>query len=370
MGIGIGNLAAIINKARLITCTSNDFQLTDSQIIDYINSFYLFDFPAQFRSLKLKDIYTFNTVRGVDVYPFDSEHFSTVEAPAMCMKRHIKLFQEPWSFYRANYNWQYCNNFTFGNGGTGPYTGFASPAGNTNPNLIIIRSQNNNPMVQSPLNSTQVFPAGVPVPFPQTNISRVQNILITTFDINGNTINVTDDGEGNLIGQQVATPSTISYTTGAITLNFTVGILAGTPIQIQYNPSQMTIPLSILFYQNQFTLRPVPIGGFTIEIVAYRLPSQVLLGTLNDDVPNYAGVPEQAEWWETLAYGAAKKIFEDRLDSDGVQFCDKGLAERYTLNYTRTYAQIGTQRIQTIFSDQLTHNYDGGGWGWGSGGGF
>ena len=193
-------------------------------------------------------------------------------------------------------------------------------------------------------------------------VSRVQNILITANISNGSTLNVTDDGSGNLIGD--AASGAIDYGTGAITnLVFTQNVPSGNPIQIQYNPVQLSIPLSILFFQNQFTLRPVPDRGYTIELTAYRQPSQALANTAA-----FAGNPELSEWWEAIAVGAAKKIYEDRLDSDGVALMDKMLRERYALADTRTYAQIGNQRVSTIFADQLTNNYgNSGGFGAGSG---
>lgn len=353
--MSIATLADIITKVRRLTGSGTSLQLTDAQIIDYINSFYLYDFPAEFRSLKLKDRYTFNTIRGVDVYPFDSEHYTTVESPCYCAKREIKLFQSPWSFWGVNYNWQYQQNLTQGNGTTGPYTGTLS-------STPIIRSVNNNPMVTTNTSSTQVFPAGTPTTFPQANISRVQNLLITANRAYGSTLNVTDDGAGNLIGD--CTAGTINYETGAISVTFSSTVPSGENINVQYNPTQPSIPLSIMFYQNQFTLSPVPDKGYTVELVAYRLPSQAILGSEDPDNPTTTGVPELKEWWETLAFGAAKKIYEDRLDPDGVASMDKSLNERYALNETRTYAQLSSQRIATIYSDQLTGNY-GGNVGWG-----
>jgi hypothetical protein len=79
-----------------------------------------------------------------------------------------------------------------------------------------------------------------------------------------------------------------------------------------------------------------------------------------------SGNPELSEWWEILAVGAAKKIFEERLDSDGVIFIDKMLKERYDIIETRTYAQLGQQRITTIYTDQLNYNYASGGPGFGA----
>ena len=368
--MGIATLQDIITKIRKLTVTSNSTQLTDAQIIDSINSYYLYDFPAQFRSLKLKEKYVFNTVRGIDTYPFDSEHYTTVEAPAYCMKRNIQVFydQTPFqAYYAASMNWQIQNNFTQGNGNPGLYAGSALI--NT-PNTCIVRSQNNNPSVTTPLNSTSNFLVSPTQPtFPLANISRVQNLLITGQIALGQTANVTDDGAGNLIGDCIS--GTIDYSTGVISnLEFTNNIVAGSNIQVQYIPVQMNIPFSILFYQNQFTLRPVPDQGYTIEIIAYRQPSQALLGSSDPNVPNMGGIPELREWWEVLCFGCAKKIYQDRIDMDGVAMMDQFLKDAMDLAQTRTYAELGKQRVPSIYAQQLSNGNDSwnGGWGWGSGG--
>ena len=335
-------LQMIIGKVRRLTGAADPFQLPDVPdpsnpysvgISDYVNSFYLYDFPAQYRALKLKDKYTFNTIQGIDTYAFDSEHYTTIEMPCYCAKREIALFQDPWSFYAVEFNWQNIDFLTSGNGGTGTYSGMTTAT-------PILRSVNNNPAV-----TTNVNVATNPYP-----VSRVQNILITTNTATS-TLNVTDDGNGNLIGD--CTGGTINYFTGQVTgLVFTQSVPQGNPINIQYNPFTPSIPLAILFFQNQFTLRPVPDQGYTIELTAYRQPSQALSTT-----PAFQGNPELSEFWETIAIGAAKKIYEDRLDSDGVALMDKMLAEHYSLNMTRTYAQLGKQRVNTIFADQLNYNY-------------
>lgn len=357
-------LANAVTKTRKLTGSSNSFQVTDSYIVQQMHSFYSYDLPAKFRSLKLKDLYTFTTNIGQATYPFNSELYITVNQPCYCAKREIKLFTDPWNFYGVNYNWQQIETFDTGDGSTGAYDGFttASP---------LIASVNNDP---GPLNNQNLY-------FPQ---SRVQNILITANVIGtngiGETQNVTDDGQGNLIQifqtsnntnqeygwtyyRQYAssTPTvpggaTINYQTGEITgLVFAEPIPAGIPIQIQYNPKKLSIPLAIMFYQNQFTLAPVPDAGYTVELTCYRQPIQALIAA------DMSGNPELSEWWEILAVGAAKKIFEERLDTDGVIYIDKMLKERYDVIETRTCAQIGQQRINTIYTDQLTYNYGLGG---------
>lgn len=342
-------LQMIFSKIRRLTGSSDPFQLPDVPdpnnpnsvgLSDYVNSFYLYDFPAQYRALKLKDLYTFDTIQGIDTYAFNSENYITVEMPCYCMNREIQLFNDPWSFYALNFNWQFQTNFATGNGTTGPYSGFTSAK-------PILRSVNNNPTF------------GIN---PNYQASRVQNLLITANTLTS-TLNVTDDGNGNLIGD--ATAGTVNYLTGQITgLTFTQAVPQGNQIQIQFNPFQPSIPLSILFFQNQFTLRPVPDRGYTIQLVAYRQPSQALANT-----PAFAGNPELSEWWECIAVGAAKKIYEDRLDADGVALMDKMLAERYQAAMTRTYAQLGKQRVSTIYADQLSNSMGNTGWGFGGNGG-
>ena len=337
-------LFMIFAKIRRLVGAADPFQLPDTSdsfdpnsvgLSDYVNSFYFYDLPAQYRALKLKDKYTFDTIYGIDTYAFDSENYTTVEQPCYCAKREIPLFNDPWSFYGLNFNWQYQENFAIGDGTTGAYSGIVS-------STPILRSVNNN----SNLTVN-----------PNYQASRVQNILITVNLAVGSTLNVTDDGNGNLIGD--ATAGTINYGTGAISgLIFTQNIPQGNQIQIQYNPFTASIPLSILFFQNQFTLRPVPDKGYTIELVAYRQPSQALANT-----PAFQGNPELSDWWELIAAGAAKKIFEDRGDDRGIALMDKMLAERYAIAQTRTYAQLGKQRISTLFADQLQHSY-GQGIGW------
>lgn len=357
--MSIATLQDIIIKTRKLTGSASDFQLTDAQIIDYINSFYLYDFPAQFRSLKLQDKFVFVTQRGIDTYPFDWEHYTTIQQPVFCAKREIALFYNLWSFWGGWFNWQYQQNFLSGDGTAGPYTGITS----SNP---IIRSYNNNPAVQSLLFNTSSNVSHQPT-YPQTNIGRAMNILITANISFGQTLNVTDDGGGNLIGDCVS--GTIDYETGAVSnLVFTQTIPANNVITIMYNPANMAMPQSILFFQNQFVLKPTPDKGYTIEMVAYRQPSQAILGSINPSAPNYSGTPELLEWWECLAFGAAKKIYEDRLDSDGVALMDKSLEERYQVAYTRTYAELGKQRMSTIFADQLSNN-NAGGYGWFGGAG-
>ena len=338
-----GTLADIYQMARDLTGSGNDFQTTDPVLGDRLDSFYFFDFPAKFRSLKLKDKYIFNTIQGQDVYAFDSEHYETVQMPCMIEKRPVQLYQVPDQFnglYGINngVGQQFEQNFATGANSKGPYSGTVAAINSAT--TWLVRSVNTDPVANP------------------NHIGIEQNILITA-NTGAGTLNVFDDGNGNLIGD--ASAGSINYQTGVITgLIFTSSIPSGNPIQIQCLPAQLNTPLAILFFQNQFTLRPVPDKGYTVELVAYRRPSQAL--------ENNAGFyPELTEWWETLAYGIALKIYERRLDPDGIALMEAGLKKRYELNETRTYAQLGKQRMATTFAAQLDNGvYSGYGNGYGS----
>ena len=362
-----GILQDILEKAREVGAAGNNSQVTDVKLIKMLNSFYLNDLPDDMRILKLKDVYTFNTIRGIDTYPFDFDQWSTIGAPVTCAKGSIILYQDSQAFYAYNFNVQ--KNFQFAqcNKTAGPYVGQVPGLPN---DTVILRSYNNNPMANTLETASGVFPSNYPPNFNsptplQPNISRVQNILITANTSNG-TCNVTDDGNGNLIGACIA-GGTINYVTGAISdLTFTSVIPGGNNINIQYTSVTLGMPYTILFNQQQFVLRPVPDMGYTIEVTAYRLPSLALLGTTNITTPNLYGRPEQMDWWELLSFGIAKKLYQNRLDMDGVAMMQAFIDEKIQQARTRTYGQLGTRQCKTIFRQVEQEQNQSNGWGWGT----
>lgn len=342
----VGNLQDIIEKIREVSASGNSNQVTDQKIIKYINSYYLYDLPNEFRNLKLKDVYTFNTIQNVDTYPFDFDHWETIEAPAYCGKTPMVLFQDKASFYGYNWMAQQLQNFAIGNGtaGTPPYTF-------TIQNYPITASVNNNPIADTELSSTQIFPAGYPPTFSEPNISRIQNILISANTATSS-LHVTDDGAGNLIGDCLV-GGTINYQTGVVAgLVFTQAVPQGNNITMQYLQSVQGQPYVMLFFQDQFVVRPVPDQAYTIEVTAYRRPSQALLGTTSLTAPNLSGRPEQLDWWELIVYGVAKKLYQDRLDDMGVQQMQKYYDEKLSECNTRTYAQLSKRQSNTMFRDE------------------
>ena len=80
--------------------------------------------------------------------------------------------------------------------------------------------------------------------------------------------------------------------------------------------------------------------------------------------------PQLEEWWQYIAYGSAKKIFEDRLDMESVQMIVPEYRKQETLCLRRTIVQYTNERTATIYTEQAGGGSDGSGfWGW-SGGPF
>ena len=76
-------------------------------------------------------------------------------------------------------------------------------------------------------------------------------------------------------------------------------------------------------------------------------------------------IPELEEWWQYIAYGAAKKVFEDRMDLESVQSIMPEFKKQEMLCQRRTIVQNTNERTSTIYTEQT--GVTSGGWGWGSG---
>lgn len=329
----VATLQDIRDKVRKMTGTASTAILTNAQIDDYINSYYLYDLPAEFRSLQLKDVYTFTTERGVATYSWDSETYLSIETPVYLNKREIALFFNEKEFYGFVPGDMFTQTITEGDGTAGPYTA-------TLQNTPIIPSVNNNPASSS-------YPA-----------SRVLNFVIganTSFGVSQSVSDISAGATGTLTGDGTGT---INYNTGALSVTFTSTVPSGEDINVSYLSQQITRPVAILFLQNQLTLSPPPDQPYIVEITVYRKPTDVLL-------ESSVNSPELNEWWELIASGAAKKVFEDRADDDGIMKMMQMMQQRYAVVETRTYVQIGNERIPTIFSSQTPNNtYNSGFMGW------
>jgi hypothetical protein len=372
-------LAAIQQKVRRLTRTPSEAQLTTDDLNNYINTFVVYDFPEILRTFNLRTEFTFYTNPGQDVYPTDiasllgvttnplydfQNKYITVHPPVY-ISGYNSLFsqdrQQFFGIYPIVRSIQKLNQT--GDGVTVKFTG------------VIPSSQNN--FTSTPVNNQSVY-------------LLQNNVLFDSVDSNGNGLSMIDvpvmntatgnptingnlyvpgtepnvnNTNGNTILPTVIDPNnTINYFTGAFTVTFTAAPGPGITINSQTVPSIATIPQSLLFHNNEFTVRPVPDQPYPVNIEVYANPIRLLQTTSN---------PTLNEYWQFISFGCAKKIFEDRMDMDSVQLIMPEFRRQENLCLRRTIVQYTNERTATIYTEQANgvggSGWGGGGPGWGGG---
>lgn len=318
----LSNLSAIRQKFRNITGQLDTAQIGDPAIDQYINTFYMYVLPMHLPLVNMKQTYTFYTNALQDVYDFPRNEFSFVQPPAYCAGYQMFYSQSREQFYGR---WPKLNFFQELATGDGVTTAFAFTFTNT---PFLRASTNENGDISS-------------------------DVLISSVDLLGNSIQVIDNGIGGLVEQGTSSPTigTINYATGAVNLDFALLAAPQTPangqtINAQYVPVTASRPMAMLFFQDQFILRPIPDGIYQVRIDAWKMPFQF-------DSANPFQEPQLNEWWLVIAYGAADLFFSDSADFENMQRYRPLLQEQLKLINRRTIKQQSSQRSSTIYTNQL-----------------
>lgn len=344
------SLVAIQTKVRRLTRSLSENQLSTSDLNQYINTFVLYDFPEHLRLFNLLttfefftqpfiDVYSSSQTLGDPLYNFDNIYL-TVQPPIFIAGYQALFLEDRKAFYGI---YPQINSIaSIGVTGDGTTTNFSG----------VINSQ-----------QAIVYPNTT-----QNIVLLRNNVLFDSIDGTGNGLALIDYpvsptiGALGLPGVPQALPSPygqINYVTGAFNVNFPAAPAAGAPINSQTLPVQTSLPQTILFYDGQFTVRPVPDQPYRINMEVYVRPTELLSSGQS---------PQLEEWWQYIAYGAAKKVFEDRMDLESVQQILPEYKKQEALVLRRTIVQQTTQRVSTIYTEQngAAGAY---GAGWFSGGG-
>lgn len=157
----------------------------------------------------------------------------------------------------------------------------------------------------------------------------------------------------------VLTIGTVNYVTGqiAFTLPSGISLASGELLSVYVSQYQTGLPYSMLFWNNEITIRPVPKRVHKIEIETYLTPVQFLLTTDN---------PILNQWADYIAYGIAIKILVDRQDTMGVQSLETEFRKEEERVLARQATEELFQRNTTIFSSSVQGqgNYWGNWGGW------
>jgi len=184
-------------------------------------------------------------------------------------------------------------------------------------------------------------------------------VLQNTFafgaiDETGSTVKVTDVpynrefGDLKIINNPNKTLGTINYLTGSVDVTFENNIPVQQSIDISYSAYKASRPTAMLFFQNQITLSPVPDKAYKIEINAFITPTKML---------SSSEYPTLKQWWQYIAYGATKKIFEDSRDIESVSRIMPAFKEQENLVLNRHVVQQTNERTPTIYSHLTESKY-------------
>lgn len=343
-------LDAIRTKVRKLTRSLSESQLSTIQLDDYINTFILYDFPEHLRLFNLKETFSFYTEPYIDTY-------DTVTAPPTSPLFNFKnkyLTVHP-PVYIAGYQAWFCesrNQFF----GVYPLTNSISNIGQSGNGI--------NTNFQGVVNSQQSNLSGISG---QQIVLLRNNVLFSSIDSNGNGLALIDLPATATTGIMIVPndPSipygTIDYVTGVFNITFPSAPGAGQPIFSQTIPSSPALPQAMLFYDGKFTLRPVPDQPYKITMDVYVRPTELL---------NNFDEPKLQEWWQYIAYGASRKVFQDRMDLESIALIEPEYKMQEMLIQRRTIVQQTSQRSSTIYTDQLNSaGAYGPGW-WFGGGSF
>lgn len=335
----LSTLQQIQTKVRRLTRSMSESQLSTADINDYINTFVLYDFPEHLRLFNQHTTFTFYTEPYVDTYQSSTDTSSvlynfknkyiSVNPPVFIAGYQAMYSQSREQFFGV---YPFLNSISsIGVAGDGVTTTFTG----------VVNTQ----QAQVPINATQ-------------NILLLKNnVLFSSVDFDNSGLAlidlplITDNAIGNLYIPGGTLPSDtvqdltnyINYLTGEFVITFPFAPGSGVAINSQTVLQQPARPQAMLYYNDTFTMRPVPDQAYAIQMEVYVRPTELIA----DDQ-----APELSQWWQYIAYGASKKIFEDRMDLESVQQILPEYKKQELLVLRRTIVQNTNQRVSTVYSEQ------------------
>jgi len=314
--------------------------MSDQQIDDYVNNFILYDFPQNIKPTQLRKTLSFYTQHNIDTYdtntvnPLDPlynfvNQYTSISAPIYVAGMNVFFSQSREQFYAIFPITTSIRQIALGNGITMVYVG----------TLTDKPALENNVVIQT------------------IDIFDNDEVLIDVPDVDPVTGYYLRTGSLVLQNDATVNCGTIDYVTGNYVINFPTAPGLKKVINSQVYPYQAAKPQACLFYDNQFIFRPVPDQAYKVELDVYVRPSVLLAG------PDVTPI---SQWWQYIAYGASKKVFEDRMDMDSLQLIMPEYKNQERLVLRATLMDLANERTATIYTEQTSMGtMSGGGSNWG-----
>lgn len=311
------SLAAIRRYTRELTRSPDENQLSTVDLDEFINTAYLYNFPGVKALFTLRKILKFYTQPNVDVYETND---TDVNNPLYDFKNRYPVVHRPifiagvpaaFTSYRDEFYAAY------------PQTNFIS--------------------------DTQLRGDGTTGPFVGTLQSRPvlqNNVMFSCLNATGTAMIVVDRPVNNVTGtlnvpNSIVNLGTINYINGQFSLNFPAATAMGAIIEstvIGYAPG---IPVSMLYYDTKFTLRPVPDKAYVVQMEVDARPTEILGATSE---------AELAQWWQYISLLTAEHIFNRRQDDEGLAKIRPELQKQEDLVGRPTLSQLAELRSKTYFT--------------------
>ena len=322
----MSTLLDIKNKVRRLTKMPTDTQITDAELLVYINTFLTQDLPNRIQTFDLERSVRFATTPYVDAYSTTTGDFVlnlkdfkdiyiALDRPVFVSGDQIFFTQSPNEFYNL-----YPENKLHGEIGTGD--GVETNFTYTLPHKILHRS-----LILGTLNAGGE--ALIVYDLPNTD----------AFGREANQGTLRDQASNNL--------GTINYLTGEIDVTFGAAPADGEVITYEFDAFSSSKPEAMLFYDNKLILRPVPDQVYEVKFQIRKAP---------DALEDNADTPPIKAWWQYIAYGAAKKIFEDLSNMEAVQNIMSEFERQESLVMTKSDLVRSKQAPGTIFNTVLLPN--------------
>ena len=340
-------LAYIKSKVRRLTSSSGTSTLSESSLEEYINSFYNNDFPYGIKVDQMRSVYTFFTEPYIDRYPLDVNYNQGVRSPVYVDGIQGFFSKEREQFYNTWPRWPTKFSPISGDGVTTAFT-FTIPGPflskqvvlggvDVNGNAISVNDDGNgNLQLQIP-NPVVSVPAQFNPPVTNAPIPGMKNVNTANpglINVNTQTLDPFNVPYPGGIG-------TVDYVTGVFNINFPVAPVSGQVMTLWVSQYQTGRPYSLLFWNNEFTIRPIPKLIHKIEIETYLTPVQ-FMQTTDSPILN--------QWAKYIAYGTSIDILMDRGDMEGVENLTPMFMKQEGLVLERQGVEEIGQRNSTIFS--------------------
>ena len=342
-------LVAIRKKVRRLTASSGESSLTTADLDQYIQTYYSQDFPYSIKLDQMRSVYTFYTEPYRDRYPLDVNYNQGVRAPFYVDGIQGSFWKDRQQFFNI---WPKLPTSLTPATGDGVTQVFSF----TIPGPFLAGEVTIGTVSTSSSAVSIADTAGDGILYLQNPNPQVSVPVVTNSSPGMKNLNTANPGQNTLLSV-----GSVNYVTGAIALNFVpINLTPGAsePIRVRVSQYQTGRPLSLLFWNNEFTIRPVPKQIHKCTVETYLTPIQFL---------NTTDVPILNQWWQLLAIGAAIKILEDRQDVEGIANLIPLFDRQEALVLERQSVEEIGQPNYTLFNSSYGPGY---GWSYGSNGGY